>query len=224
MLEPDARPAGFAERRSPVDPVASPARVRGGYRAHPGSDAAPWRAPFRSRRAAAIVPYNSAQRAAEPRIKTVRFVTEEDIRVARVSPDEIILLGSSGAKRTDEALDPWDDGRRQRPRRALQIPRCIPRIAASPRARRRHAAAHYRLWPHAPGFADGPLCCAPGAQSSSMTRRAAGRAAAAARWTPISSTSASPTSRYASSSRSRGCVLKTRCCRSAPLRRARDAA
>jgi len=32
----------------------------------------------------AIVPYNSAQRAAAPRVKTVRYVTEEDIRVARV--------------------------------------------------------------------------------------------------------------------------------------------
>ena len=57
----------------------------------------------------AIVPYNSAQRAAAPRVKTVRYVTEEDIRVARVSPDEVILLGSSGAKRAEESTNPWDE-------------------------------------------------------------------------------------------------------------------
>src|SRR4249920_3129948 len=57
----------------------------------------------------AIVPYNSAQRAAAPRVKTVRYVTEEDIRVARVSPDEVILLGSSAAKRAEESTNPWDE-------------------------------------------------------------------------------------------------------------------
>ena len=59
----------------------------------------------------AIVPYNAVQqRASETRVKTIRYVTEEDVRVARVSGDEIILLGTPGnAKRADEALNPWDD-------------------------------------------------------------------------------------------------------------------
>ncbi len=58
----------------------------------------------------AIVPYNAVQRASETRVKTIRYVTEEDVRVARVSGDEIILLGTPGnAKRADEAVNPWDD-------------------------------------------------------------------------------------------------------------------
>jgi localization factor PodJL len=57
----------------------------------------------------ALVPYNSAMRATETRTKTVRFVTEEDMRVARVQPDEIIVLGGPGAaKRHDDASNPWD--------------------------------------------------------------------------------------------------------------------
>ncbi|MFA6140130.1 MAG: hypothetical protein WC684_05355 [Hyphomicrobium sp.] len=57
----------------------------------------------------AIVPYNSAMRATEARTKTVRFVTEEDMRVARVQPDEIIVLGGPGAaKRHDDKSSPWD--------------------------------------------------------------------------------------------------------------------
>jgi localization factor PodJL len=57
----------------------------------------------------AIVPYNPAQRATEPRVKTVRYVTEEDIRVARVSPDEVILLGAPGAAKRAENTNPWDE-------------------------------------------------------------------------------------------------------------------
>ena len=57
----------------------------------------------------AVVPYNSAQRATEQRVKTVRYVTEEDIRVARVTPDEVILLGSPAtAKSNEENTNPWD--------------------------------------------------------------------------------------------------------------------
>jgi localization factor PodJL len=57
----------------------------------------------------ALVPYNSAMRATETRTKTVRFVTEEDMRVARVQPDEIIVLGAPGAaKRHDDGSNPWD--------------------------------------------------------------------------------------------------------------------
>lgn len=59
----------------------------------------------------AIVPYDAVQqRAAETRVKTIRYVTEEDVRVARVSGDEIILLGAPGnAKRANENVNPWDD-------------------------------------------------------------------------------------------------------------------
>jgi localization factor PodJL len=57
----------------------------------------------------ALVPYNSAMRATETRTKTVRFVTEEDMRVARVQPDEVIVLGAPGAaKRHDDGSSPWD--------------------------------------------------------------------------------------------------------------------
>ena len=57
----------------------------------------------------ALVPYNSPMRATETRTKTVRFVTEEDMRVGRVQPDEIIVLGAPGAtKRTEDTSSPWD--------------------------------------------------------------------------------------------------------------------
>jgi hypothetical protein len=41
----------------------------------------------------ALVPYNPAQRLNETRAKTIRYVTEEDVRVARVLPNDIIALG-----------------------------------------------------------------------------------------------------------------------------------
>ncbi|MEO8421033.1 MAG: hypothetical protein ABI457_07550 [Hyphomicrobium sp.] len=57
----------------------------------------------------ALVPYDAAMRSAETRTKTVRFVTEEDMRVGRVQPDEIIALGAPGsAKRNDDTSSPWD--------------------------------------------------------------------------------------------------------------------
>ncbi len=90
----------------------------------------------------AIVPYNAAQRASETRVKTIRYVTEEDVRVARVSGDEIILLGTPGnAKRADEAINPVGRRCRQGARRALRIRgvRLAPPRAAR---RRRRAPAH----------------------------------------------------------------------------------
>ena len=106
----------------------------------------------------AIVPYNAVQqRASETRVKTIRYVTEEDVRVARVSGDEIILLGTPGnAKRADEALNPWDDaaakalvelyesevyGSHRREQRADAAPRQRmpappPRVRSSPHPRR----------------------------------------------------------------------------------------
>ncbi len=116
----------------------------------------------------AIVPYNAVQqRASETRVKTIRYVTEEDVRVARVSGDEIILLGTPGnAKRADEALNPWDDaaakalvelyesevyGSHRREPRADAAPRQRMPAAAAP-----SAAARSRL--HS---AAGALCVRP---------------------------------------------------------------
>ena len=61
----------------------------------------------------ALVPYNSAMRATETRTKAVRFVTEEDMRVGRVQPDEIIVLGAPGAAKRTE--DTWARGTRPPP-------------------------------------------------------------------------------------------------------------
>lgn len=58
----------------------------------------------------ALVPYDPAQRATQARVKTVRYVTEEDVRVARVQPDEVIALGApNSARRAAENIDPWDE-------------------------------------------------------------------------------------------------------------------
>jgi localization factor PodJL len=57
----------------------------------------------------ALVPYKTAQQDSAPQMKTIRYVTEEDVRVARVSPDEVILLGAPGSKRAADNINPWDD-------------------------------------------------------------------------------------------------------------------
>ncbi|KAB2941366.1 MAG: hypothetical protein K8F92_20505 [Hyphomicrobium sp.] len=58
----------------------------------------------------ALVPYNPAQRATEARVKTVRYVTEEDVRVARAQPNEVIALGASNStRRAADNIDPWDE-------------------------------------------------------------------------------------------------------------------
>ena len=89
----------------------------------------------------AIVPYNAVQRASETRVKTIRYVTEEDVRVARVSGDEIILLGTPGnAKRADEAVNPWDDAAARRSSSSTN-PRCTARTAASRASTPRRACA-----------------------------------------------------------------------------------
>ena len=54
----------------------------------------------------ALVPYTTAQQDSAPQVKTIRYVTEEDIRVARVSPDEVILLGTPASKRAADNINP----------------------------------------------------------------------------------------------------------------------
>jgi len=60
-----------------------------------------------------LVPYNAANpehRATAARFKAIRYVTEDDVRVARVSPDEVIALGSHhGVQRTLAEGNPWDE-------------------------------------------------------------------------------------------------------------------
>lgn len=60
----------------------------------------------------ALVPYDVMQRASERRVKEVRYVTEDDVRVGRARPDQIIPLGSPlGVRRADPAQDAnsWDE-------------------------------------------------------------------------------------------------------------------
>lgn len=60
----------------------------------------------------ALVPYNAALRAQQPRAKEVRYVTEDDKRVGRARPDQIIALGSPGAMQRaalNPGQDPWDE-------------------------------------------------------------------------------------------------------------------
>lgn len=58
----------------------------------------------------ALVPYASMQRVSERRVKEVRYVTEDDVRVGRAQPDEIITLGGPAAGRRSGAVDtPWDE-------------------------------------------------------------------------------------------------------------------
>jgi localization factor PodJL len=58
----------------------------------------------------ALVPYDRSQRANEPRVKAVRYVTEEDMRVARALPNEIIpLAGPSGIRGVDDEINAWDE-------------------------------------------------------------------------------------------------------------------
>lgn len=60
-----------------------------------------------------LVPYNAANpehRATAARFKAIRYVTEDDVRVARVSPDEIIALGGHhGVQRAAAEGNPWDE-------------------------------------------------------------------------------------------------------------------
>lgn len=59
----------------------------------------------------ALVPYNAAQRVHERRVKVVRYVTEDDVRVARARPDQIISLGAPGSQRGFGSHDAngWDE-------------------------------------------------------------------------------------------------------------------
>ncbi len=60
----------------------------------------------------ALVPYSPAQRVHERRTKEVRFVTQDDYRVARAQPDQVIALGAPGAARRAEPgqdINPWDE-------------------------------------------------------------------------------------------------------------------
>ncbi|MFA5899655.1 MAG: tetratricopeptide repeat protein [Hyphomicrobium sp.] len=59
----------------------------------------------------ALVPYAGVQHVQERRIKEVRYVTQDDVRVGRAQPDEIISLGGpAGGRRSGANLDaPWDD-------------------------------------------------------------------------------------------------------------------
>ena len=58
----------------------------------------------------ALVPYNPAQRLTETRTKAIRYVTEEDVRVARVRPNDIIALGGPhGRPAGAESMGAWDD-------------------------------------------------------------------------------------------------------------------
>jgi localization factor PodJL len=61
----------------------------------------------------ALVPYGAAQRVQqERRVKVVSYVTEDDMRVARVRPDQIIpLAGPAGLARNNTAQEPnpWDE-------------------------------------------------------------------------------------------------------------------
>lgn len=58
----------------------------------------------------ALVPYNSAsQRVHERRVKVVRYVTEDDVRVARARPDQIISLGAPGTQRGSVGTHGWDE-------------------------------------------------------------------------------------------------------------------
>src|SRR5688572_5237875 len=58
----------------------------------------------------ALVPYNPAQRVSETRTKAIRYVTEEDVRVARVRPNDIIALGGPhGRPAGAESIRAWDD-------------------------------------------------------------------------------------------------------------------
>jgi localization factor PodJL len=58
----------------------------------------------------ALVPYNPAQRVSETRAKAIRYVTEEDVRVARVRPNDIIALGGPhGRPAGAESMGAWDD-------------------------------------------------------------------------------------------------------------------
>ncbi|MCK9909297.1 hypothetical protein MXD81_09160, partial [Microbacteriaceae bacterium K1510] len=61
----------------------------------------------------ALVPYDVTQRAYERRVKEVRFVTEDDVRVGRAQPDQIISLGGpAGTRRAEpsqDSINPWDD-------------------------------------------------------------------------------------------------------------------
>jgi localization factor PodJL len=45
----------------------------------------------------ALVPYAASRASKEQRVKEVRYVTEDDIRVGRTTPDQIIALGAPGA-------------------------------------------------------------------------------------------------------------------------------
>ena len=60
----------------------------------------------------ALVPYSAALRAGERRTKEVRFVTEDDVRVGRAQPDQVIALGGpAGQRRAEPRYDSnaWDD-------------------------------------------------------------------------------------------------------------------
>jgi len=59
----------------------------------------------------ALVPYSSVQRVHERRVKEVRYVTDDDVRVGRTTPDQIIALGGpAGMQRRAQTQDsPWDD-------------------------------------------------------------------------------------------------------------------
>ncbi len=60
----------------------------------------------------ALVPYNATYRAQQPRAKEVRYVTEDDKRVGRARPDQIIALGAPGSMQRaslNPGQDPWDE-------------------------------------------------------------------------------------------------------------------
>jgi len=56
----------------------------------------------------ALVPYNPAQHVHEQRAKVVRYVTEDDRRVGRAQPNEVIPLGAPGRHNQDDPC-PWDE-------------------------------------------------------------------------------------------------------------------
>jgi localization factor PodJL len=109
----------------------------------------------------AIVPYNRAERAGQRYVKAVRYVTEDDVRVGRAGPEDIIPLGGPRMpqRRDQQELGAWDEesadallkiyesgeayfGSEQRAERSAPRPR--PRPVAAPAATRQRATAPNR--------------------------------------------------------------------------------
>jgi len=57
----------------------------------------------------ALVPYNAAQRVHERRVKEVRYVTEEDVRVGRAQPNQVIALAGPGGPQQRTSAAPGTD-------------------------------------------------------------------------------------------------------------------